>query len=276
MYRLSFSLSAVLFCLGLAAQGAPVPLEGIASAALGLPSSGGATLFSALTEEATGISFVNPIDTGHPDKRLYVGAFACGGIALGDVDGDGRPDIFLTSGPARNRLYRNAGHMKFEDITVASGLEGGPEWSAGATMVFVRGVSSRCLCSRSVLRFGVPSAASSFRAPCFVCLVSCVLLFSPALSSAVRLPVRRPARPLGFWLVRRRFPARGRRSVRFRSRSPRASALSPSALVSPPLFLPPPLLVAPPVRARFPAAFPSPPPPPPRLSRPPPMHGIRL
>ena len=139
MHRLSFSLSAVLFCLGLAAQGAPVSLEGIASAALGLPTSGGATLFSALTEEATGISFVNPIDTGHPDKRLYVGAFACGGIALGDVDGDGRPDIFLTSGPARNRLYRNEGHMKFEDITVTSGLEGGPEWSAGATMVDIDG-----------------------------------------------------------------------------------------------------------------------------------------
>ncbi len=97
------------------------------------------TLFTPLPPARTGVDFVNPIDTEHPLDRLYIGAFACGGIAVGDLDGDGLHDLFLTSGPRPDRLYRNLGGMRFEDITGAAGLAlSDPEddrWSAGATLV---------------------------------------------------------------------------------------------------------------------------------------------
>ncbi len=98
-----------------------------------------APLFAKLPAARTGVDFVNPVDTEHPLDRLYIGAFACGGIAVGDLDGDGLHDLFLTGGPVPDRLYRNLGGLRFEDITGAAGLAlSDPEddrWSAGATLV---------------------------------------------------------------------------------------------------------------------------------------------
>ncbi len=96
---------------------------------------GGETLFTEIAAGESGVEFVNPIDKTHPTKRLYLGAFACGGVAIGDLDGDGIHDLFLTSGPRRNRLYRGLGEMKFEDITDSAKVAGGEEWTAGATLV---------------------------------------------------------------------------------------------------------------------------------------------
>jgi len=44
------------------------------------------------------------------------------GIAVADVDSDERPDIYLTTQLGSNRLYRNLGHGRFEDITQRSGV----------------------------------------------------------------------------------------------------------------------------------------------------------
>ncbi len=58
------------------------------------------------------------------------------GVAVGDYDGDGRTDLFLTAvGP--NRLLRNFGG-RFEDVTAAAGVAGDPgEWSTSAAFVDV-------------------------------------------------------------------------------------------------------------------------------------------
>ena len=49
------------------------------------------------------------------------------------------PELFFTSGPERNRLYRNLGRLRFEDATEEAGISGGNQWSAGAAMADVDG-----------------------------------------------------------------------------------------------------------------------------------------
>jgi len=44
------------------------------------------------------------------------------GVAVGDIDGDGWPDIFVTNDGVRNFLFRNKGNGTFDDITYAAGV----------------------------------------------------------------------------------------------------------------------------------------------------------
>jgi len=52
------------------------------------------------------------------------------GVAVGDYDNDGRPDLFVT-GFGRNQLYHNEGNGTFKDVTEQAGVTGGG-WSTGA------------------------------------------------------------------------------------------------------------------------------------------------
>jgi hypothetical protein len=53
------------------------------------------------------------------------------GVAVGDYDNDGRPDVYLTAfGP--NALYHNDGNGTFTDVTRAAGVDD-PRWSTSAT-----------------------------------------------------------------------------------------------------------------------------------------------
>lgn len=95
-------------------------------------SRGDPALFSEIPPSASGLEFTHRLDLNHPLKRLYHGGFATGGIAIGDLDGDQLPEIFLASGPAQNRLYKNLGGLKFEAI--ANTLFAEDVWSTGAAM----------------------------------------------------------------------------------------------------------------------------------------------
>ena len=47
-------------------------------------------MFTRLVDKAaTGIDFVSPVDLAHPRSFLYHSGTATGGVAIGDVDGDG-------------------------------------------------------------------------------------------------------------------------------------------------------------------------------------------
>ncbi len=97
------------------------------------------TGFESLDSNQTGLRFDNPLVLDHPLACLYAGSFQTGGVAIGDVDGDGHPDVFLTGGPRANRLFRQVDAWRFEDITEKAGLETAPVWSSGAALVDIDG-----------------------------------------------------------------------------------------------------------------------------------------
>lgn len=102
-------------------------------------------LFEELLPADTGVDFLQPIDTTHPQKCLYVGGYASPGIAIGDVNGDGLADIFLTGGPVPNRLYLQqptpdgSASLVFRDATDLLDDRDRNNWSAGVTFVDIDG-----------------------------------------------------------------------------------------------------------------------------------------
>ncbi|MDI9876666.1 VCBS repeat-containing protein [Flectobacillus rivi] len=98
------------------------------------------TLFEELSASQTGVDFTNHI-LDRPDFNIfnYRNFYNGGGVALGDLNNDGLPDMFLTSNFEQNRLYLNKGNLQFEDITEKSGILGKKFWSTGVTMADVNG-----------------------------------------------------------------------------------------------------------------------------------------
>ena len=92
-------------------------------------------VFELLSAERTGVSFANTITTSdslnvQTDVYVYNGA----GVAVGDVDNDGLPDIFFAGNMVSSRLYLNKGGMRFDDVTERAGVRTS-RWATGATMV---------------------------------------------------------------------------------------------------------------------------------------------
>ena len=87
-------------------------------------------------EENTGIQFNNKIVDGPLENSfLFRNFYNGGGVAIGDINNDGLPDVMLTSNMGENKLYLNKGGMKFEDISIASGMKQDSMWSTGVTFV---------------------------------------------------------------------------------------------------------------------------------------------
>jgi enediyne biosynthesis protein E4 len=94
------------------------------------------TLFTALPASVTGINFINEVvDTKEINIFNYHNFYNGGGVAIGDVNNDGKPDIFFTSNQQKNKLYINKGNWKFEDVTYKAGLSSNHKWHTGVNMV---------------------------------------------------------------------------------------------------------------------------------------------
>ena len=104
----------------------------------------GKTMFVQLPAEETGVRTENRYNDPRMWGDLYQ-EFEDGsigtGVAIGDYDGDGRPDIFVVSKTESCRLFRNLGNFKFEDVTEKAGVgDKGAEagiWKHGVTFVDV-------------------------------------------------------------------------------------------------------------------------------------------
>jgi hypothetical protein len=135
--------------------GVPVPAVGISVEPFpNRPRQRGKSMFAELAPEVTGVvtqnNYADPVTSsgGRTDPRVWadrihefdVGAVGTG-IAIGDFDGDGRPDIFVVSKTETCRLFRNLGDYKFEDVTEKAGVgdkgEAASIWKQGATFVDV-------------------------------------------------------------------------------------------------------------------------------------------
>ena len=82
-------------------------------------------MFTELPAEQTGIvaenNFADERMWEDREKEFALGATGTG-IAIGDYDGDERPDVFIVSKTEQSRLFRNLGGWKFEDVTERAGL----------------------------------------------------------------------------------------------------------------------------------------------------------
>jgi hypothetical protein len=92
-------------------------------------------LFKLLSAAETGVTFANTITTDdslnvQTDPYVYNGA----GVAVGDIDNDGLPDLFFTGNMVSSRLYLNKGAMRFDDISERAGVTT-TRWATGATIV---------------------------------------------------------------------------------------------------------------------------------------------
>jgi enediyne biosynthesis protein E4 len=98
-------------------------------------------LFELLEPSRTGITFENHLPEDTTFNILnYLNYYNGGGVAAGDIDGDGRPDLFFTSNLGKDRLYLNKGDYRFEDITEHAGVGGDTTgWTSGVTMADVNG-----------------------------------------------------------------------------------------------------------------------------------------
>lgn len=110
----------------------------------------------------SGIAFVH--DAGHTANRWLPETMGSG-VAVLDVDGDGRQDLYFVDqgpvpaddeppGPGNNKLYRNLGNWRFEDVTGRAGVRGraggmgaaaGDVDGDGDTDLFVTGYRSTVL-----------------------------------------------------------------------------------------------------------------------------------
>ena len=98
------------------------------------------TLFKKVDPKSSGVLFSNQLAESVSFNILsYLYYYNGGGVAIGDVNNDGKEDIYFTSNEGSNKLYLNKGNLRFEDVTQEAGVGGQEGWTTGVSMVDVNG-----------------------------------------------------------------------------------------------------------------------------------------
>ena len=93
--------------------------------------------FTRIEPDRSGIDFRNTVSESALVRNRYLAQGA--GVAIGDVDGDSLPDVFLARTEGCNALYRNLGGLKFENVAKTSGVEACDRHSSGSALADVDG-----------------------------------------------------------------------------------------------------------------------------------------
>ncbi|YCM42149.1 FG-GAP-like repeat-containing protein [Verrucomicrobiaceae bacterium 227] len=81
------------------------------------------------------------IDLTHHRAYLYHSPWASGGISIGDLDGNGLPDIFLGGAARENALFLQEAPWQFRALEDPGKLAGRDHWAGGSAMVDIDGDS---------------------------------------------------------------------------------------------------------------------------------------
>jgi hypothetical protein len=86
--------------------------------------------FTRLAAPTAGLNFTNEIAY---DRLLVRRVLVEGsGVAAGDFDGDGLPDLYFCHGDGANALFRNLGGFRFQEVTATAGVACFQQGSRGA------------------------------------------------------------------------------------------------------------------------------------------------
>jgi hypothetical protein len=119
-----------------ASESAWQSVPGGRSLELSVPAAGH-TGFTLLSAAQTGLAFTNTLEEwqGASNRVLFNGS----GVAAGDYDNDGWPDLFFCGLNTPNQLYRNLGGWKFKEVTAEAGLAAPGQFDRGAVFADING-----------------------------------------------------------------------------------------------------------------------------------------
>ncbi len=93
--------------------------------------------FTQMKPATTGINFTNVLSRSrYMTNQIYLNG---SGVTAGDVDGDGKVDVFFAGLDGKNRLFRNLGNWRFEDVTDQAGVGAPGVASSGCAFADIDG-----------------------------------------------------------------------------------------------------------------------------------------